>query len=522
MAKNEYKVVTRARPASPRSKRPMGVVSPSTNGGGSVTVAVTGENVGHTHENKSLLDALAQDLLGYLYLRFKADGADESTLQKVKAGFADKAKESEVAKNAVQWCGNIFSDYLSQPVRKDDLVEFLEVLADGFKTKNFIPGAETGVGAGINAAGDAEMNSLLLRSFLKVPKLIYNEVQVTGGELWNTPGGTIREVLPDPDSKTSFTLLMDIEDGDSIKFDIDDICKGRYNKNGGFSTTYFRVTSINQAAKTMRVVLGANEEVPGGKNSTPNPHMNVAQYGNFTNVARQNSQYFSSSEQRIVMLGGVDNYIVRPEHYKVVIGNVPSSLIPHNLPTRDKASIYLDNVLARNFFQLGPNNQVIKVVRDRGTWSIQEAQKDPYLCEARYQDEVYHASCKWRCIRQGTQTEPRYDSEDWLLVAGDTTLRLDIESTGGETFLWGHLETTLRARVWRGLSDITMDILPSDWSWTRDTGNAPSDTVWNTEHANATSEIALTNEDLRSVSGRFICEVFVRDGATKIREEVSF
>ena len=222
------------------------------------------------------------------------------------------------------------------------------------------------------------------------------------------------------------------------------------------------------------------------------------------------------------MLGGVDNYIIRPEHYKVVIGNVPSSLIPHNLPTRDKASIYLDNVLARNFFQLGPNNQVIKVVRDRGTWSIQEAQKNPYLCEARYQDEVYHASCKWRCIRQGTQTEPRYDSEDWLLVAGDTTLRLDIESTCGETFLWGHLETTLRARVWRGLSDITMDILPSDWSWTRDTGNAPSDTVWNTEHANATSEIALTNEDLRSVSGRFICEVFVRDGATKIREEVSF
>ena len=60
------------------------------------------------------------------------------------------------------------------------------------------------------------MSSLTLRSFLKVPQLIYNKVRVTGGEMWNTEGGTIAEVIPDEDSDTAFTLKMDVEDGDTI------------------------------------------------------------------------------------------------------------------------------------------------------------------------------------------------------------------------------------------------------------------------------------------------------------------
>lgn len=494
----------------------MPVTGTGTGDGGSVIVSVSGNGAEHTHENKALLDALAQDLLGYLYLRFKAEGADESTLQKIKAGFADNAAEADVAKNAEKWGGNLFPDYIDQPLRKSDAVEFLQVLSDSFRTKNFIPGAEIGTGAEINSQGDGEMNSLLLRSFLKVPKMIYNEVEVTGGELWNTPGGTIREVEQDPDSNTAFTLTMDIEDGDVIKLDVDDICKGRYNKNGGFSTSYFRVLSIDQPSKRVRIVLGADSEVPGGRNTPPNAHMNIARYGNFTNMDRQCSQYFSSAEQRIVMLGGVDNYIIRPQNYKVVIGNVPETLIPNNLPVRDKASIYLDNVLARNFFQLGPDNRVVKVVRDRGIWNEEEAKNAPYLCNDAYQDDVYHLSCKWRCITEGTIAEPRYDSPDWLLIAGDTTLRLEIESTSGEIFLWGQLATTLRAKIFRGVNDISPSILPSDWRWRRETGNPSSDTIWNTDHAQCTTEVPLTNEDLPTMSGRFICEAFVRDSTPKM------
>lgn len=421
---------------------------------------------------------------------------------------------------------NLFSakkavkEFLSRlyPDVAQGLIKFIE----GIELGKYVSGIETGTGAAIDKEGNAEMTSLTLRSFLKVPTLIYNKVQVTGGEMWNTEGGTIAKVEPDADSDTAFVLTMDIEDGDNIELQVDDICKGHYNKNGGFITSYFRVVSVNQTAKTIRVVLGDNEAVPGGVNCAPTAYMNIARYGNFTNEERQQSQYFSSSEQRISLLSGVDQYIIEPKHYKVVIGSVPEALLPENNPVSGRASIYLDNVIAKNFFQIDKDNEIIRTVRDRGLWSAIDAVANPYQCNAQYQDEVYHNSCKYRCIVEGTTAEPRYDSTDWLLVAGDTTLTLDIESTDGETFLVGQLSTTLTAKVKRGVTDITADILVGDWSWTRETGDVASDTIWNTDHAGCGNSVTLTNEDLAALSGRFICTAYVRDGAESVSAQVAF
>lgn len=155
-------------------------------------------------------------------------------------------------------------------------------------------------------------------------------------------------------------------------------------------------------------------------------------------------------------------------------------------------------------------------------WNSVDAVANPYLCNEQYQDEVYHNSCKYRCIVEGATTEPRYDSTDWLLVAGDTTLTLDIESTDGETFLVGQLSTTLTAKVKRGVTDITADILVGDWSWTRETDDVASDTIWNTDHAGCGNSVTLTNEDLAALSGRFICTAYVRDGAESVSAQVAF
>ena len=523
MALKQFSVVTRTYEALPRSKRLRGRgVNGSESGGGSSAVTVIGDGDGHTHANKTTLDAQSMDAEGYLYLKYKPDGADDSKEEKVKAGFADEATHAKEADNADKWDGQQFADYLDQALRTGDIVQFLKVIASEFRTPNFISGIETGIGAAIDKEGNAEMTSLTLRSFLKVPTLIYNKVQVTGGEMWNTEGGTIAKVEPDAGSDTAFVLTMDIEDGDNIELQVDDICKGHYNKNGGFITSYFRVVSVNQTAKTIRVVLGDNDAVPGGVNCAPTAYMNIARYGNFTNEERQQSQYFSSSEQRISLLSGVDQYIIEPKHYKVVIGSVPEALLPENNPVSGRASIYLDNVIAKNFFQIDKGNEVIRTVRDRGLWSAIDAVTNPYQCNAQYQDEVYHNSCKYRCIVEGTTAEPRYDSTDWLLVAGDTTLTLDIESTDGETFLVGQLSTTLTAKVKRGVTDITADILVGDWSWTRETGDVASDTIWNTDHAGCGNSVTLTNEDLAALSGRFICTAYVRDGAESVSAQVAF
>lgn len=517
MAQKEFTLDIRARQPKARSQR-LRELGTSDSGGGSTVVQVNGgdgqsSEPDHHHDNLAALDKLSLDD-GYLMIDALVEGENdqgEPVWQKVKL----KVRAGE-ADNSRLWQYHEFQDMMDQPVRHNDIVQFARVVAAIIGSPDFAEGIEIGHGWRIDAGGRGEMQDLILRGSLKVPLLIYNKVNVTGGEIWNTEGGTIKEVEADPNSETAFILTMDIEEGDTIELQVDDICKGSYNYNGNRIDSYFRVTHLDQAAKTIRIVLGADSVVPGGENHAPVPYMVVARYGNFTVTARQSSQYFSSYEGRITMLAGVDQYIIEPRHYAAVIGNLPDALIPSGLPQfRNRPSLYLENVLARNFHQLDRAGSIVKTIRDRGLWSALAAQQDPYLCDSEYQDECYHKSCKYRCLVAGTLQEPRYDSTDWLLVAGDTELTLDIDSTDGIMFLYGHLDTTLVATVKRGVNDISDEILDSDWTWTRETGDLAADRIWDSDHASCTRMLHLTNEDLpASSSGRFVCTVYVRDGVT--------
>ena len=328
------------------------------------------------------------------------------------------------------------------------LITFMQgIVSKSVEIGDYQEGMTTGSGAMIDEGGNAEMQSLILRSFLKVPSLIYNKIEVTGGEMWNTTGGVIKSVVPD--GLHSFVLTLDIEDGDHVEFHIDDICKGIYNVGTGFVTSYFRVVHVDDAAKTIRVVLGSDSAVPGGMNSNPVKFMNIAKYGNFTNKERQRSQYFSSSEQKIIMLSDVDDYIIRPENIVLQMGSLTGVNLPENLPIdREDASIYLKNVIAENFFQIDSKGKVIKQIIDRGLWVVDAS--PAYVSNNQFQDEVYHKSCKYRCIVDGTNQEPRYDSTDWLLVAGDTSLGMFVSSSAGQSFKYNELYTTLTATVYRG------------------------------------------------------------------------
>jgi hypothetical protein len=396
-----------------------------------------------------------------------------------------------------------------------ELIKFLKGLQAGV----FVPGIENGIGGAIDAEGNAELQSLAVRSFLKAPELIYNKISVTGGEMWNTEGGVIKSVTED--GENAYILEMEFEEGDSIGLVVDDICKGHYNHSGGFVTSYFRVTNVNTVSNTVRAVLGAASEVPGGANHPPTPYMNIARYGSFTVRARQRSQCFSSNEGYILLLDLVDNYKIEKRNYKGVFGNVPASLYPEDMPVSpDDVSIYLKNVIAENFFQVAPDGKALKIIRDRGVWS--PSPDVPYLSGELYQDEVWCDSCKYRCISEGTAQRPAYNSTDWLLIAGDTELTLAIYSSNGETFLQGHADTVLSAVIKRGLTNITGTILAEDWQWTRETDDAVSDTIWNNSHAGNTSSVHITDDDMNGVTGRFVCEVYVREGNVTMTEETGF
>jgi hypothetical protein len=402
---------------------------------------------------------------------------------------------------------------------KSDTAQGLIKFLEGLQTGVFVQGIENGIGGAIDSEGNAELQSLVVRSFLKVPELIYNKISVTGGEMWNTEGGVIKTVTPD--AENAYILEMEVEDGDSIELAVDDICKGHYNQSGGFVTSYFRVTNVNSSSNTIRVVLGADAAVPGGGNHPPTPFMNVARYGSFSVRARQRSQCFSSNEGYILLLDLVDNYKIEKRNYKGVFGNVPASLYPENLPVNpNDVSIYLKNVIAENFFQVDASGRAVKVICDRGIWS--SAPDEPYLCNELYQDEVWCDSCKYRCISEGTTQRPAYNSTDWLLIAGDTELTLTIYSSAGETFLQGHVDTTLSAIVKRGLTNITNTIHSDDWQWGRETADAISDTIWNNAHSGNAGTVHITDDDMNGITGRFVCQVYVRDGNVIMTEEIGF
>lgn len=210
-----YNVKTTGKTAVPRSKRLRdagGYQRP-----GSTTVVNTGSSQpassqdqsgdGHTHANKAALDAISIDNLFYLWLKQKLEGDDDSTLQKVKAGYADDAahadesdhtleadhaEEADHALDSDQWTGHDFDDYLDQPVRVSDIVQFLGVIADAFMTSNYEEGVS---GAGIDEDGNGELANLLVRGVGQIARAIVDLIS-TRDFISGFPEGTGWAITP--------------------------------------------------------------------------------------------------------------------------------------------------------------------------------------------------------------------------------------------------------------------------------------------------------------------------------------
>ena len=108
-----------------------------------------------------------------------------------------------------------------------------------------------GKGGAVDNLGNAELESLVLRSFLEVPELRYNRLTLIGEEIAIGAGGIIEEVEVleeevDGVLHEYHRLHMKLEEGEMIPFQISDICKGIYNHGQGFSTSYFSVLSVDR------------------------------------------------------------------------------------------------------------------------------------------------------------------------------------------------------------------------------------------------------------------------------------
>ena len=426
---------------------------------------------------------------------------------------------------------NVFSALrsLATFLRKDqpDATQYLLRLLGGVHFGEFASSLMNGTGGSIDSHGNAELETLRLRSALIVKELIYNRWSAQEGNTTFTEAGTIDAVKQEDDGTYTLTIRRRWE-YDVTAFDEQDVCYGSVNDlaqgGGHYYDAWFRVLSVNRTANTLSVVLYPDDEVPGGQNYTPQVGMVVTRRGNATNTERQGFWYISSYEGCICFLDGVTKPILEERNYAIIIGKLKRLSLFDNLPINYLHSyVYCRGIAIQDLLRIDFEGTPVVTLNDRGFWSLEVAQSDnPYTVGQDTVDTVWHYGCRWRCLVTGTTDEPRYAATGWAMIEGNPAFTIDIDSSAGWAFDGGQLTedvpfTTLTVTGTLYNRDVTAHILDDDISWTRDTGNVAEDNAWAIKKASEGKSLPLVADDLglefrqKGVCS-FKCTATLRDG----------
>lgn len=426
---------------------------------------------------------------------------------------------------------NVFSALrsLATFLRKDqpDATQYLLRLLGGVHFGEFASSLMNGTGGSIDSHGNAELETLRLRSALIVKELIYNRWSAQEGNTTFTEAGTIDAVKQEDDGTYTLTIRRRWE-YDVTAFDEQDVCYGSVNDlaqgGGHYYDAWFRVLSVNRTANTLSVVLYPDDEVPGGQNYTPQVGMVVTRRGNATNTERQGFWYISSYEGCICFLDGVTKPILEERNYAIIIGKLKRLSLFDNLPINYLHSyVYCRGIAIQDLLRIDFEGTPVVTLNDRGFWSLEVAQSDnPYTVGQDTVDTVWHYGCRWKCLVTGTTDEPRYAATGWAMIEGNPNFTIDIESENGWAFDGGQLTenvpfTTLTVTGTLYNRDVTAHILDDDISWTRDTGNVAEDNAWAIKKASEGKSLPLVADDLglefrqKGVCS-FKCTATLRDG----------
>lgn len=540
----EYTVKTTTRSPRPRSKRlreqgigssASATVVMSGTGGGAV---VAGD--GHTHANKPSLDQITTDNEGYQYLTQIRETEDPETgetteaqvTEKVKAGFADVAKDlSEDSPVRQQFLSRLVDDVAKGNITFEKAISVLGLatFSGGAEFGQFIKSLYAGKGAGIDAAGNAEFESVRVRSYFECLELIINRLSAIEGDQLLTEADTIERVEDLGDNCYGLYLKSKWDGyftaqypGNVLKGIINTLATG----SGVYYTSWLRVNSVNTAANYIEVTLYPGEETPAGTNYPPCEMMKIARWGNQTDVTRQSCIYLSSTEGRIVRLTGVTKPIIDGTNYGASFGTLPEFLRALDLPIIEGQDyVYARGLIVQDIIRIDYQGKPIAEVVDRGQWAAGTAYYAGDLNEETgvYEiSDVWYSGCKWRCAKTGTTTAPAWNNTDWAMVEGNPEFSVDFEDTD-YIFDPDRFALTLKIVAKLYNMDVTADILDNDVVWTRYSEDADgnervaSDQAWALKRAGAGKQIALTIADC-DFNGyvpktiKFIATVTLRDG----------
>lgn len=378
-------------------------------------------------------------------------------------------------------------------------------------------------GKGIIAEdGRIQADRMELRSSLTVLEIIFNRLSAMESDYSFSESGTIESVELLEDGTYRLPLRKRWEN-DFTALDENDVVYGMVNNlasgTGDYYTSWLRVLNVNTVSNTITAVMYPDDEVPGGKNYPPEPLMILSHRGNPVNEDRQAYWYLSSREKCICMLDGVTKPILEENNYAIIIGKLKQLSLFDNLPINYRHSyIYCRGIAIQDLLRIDYQGTPVRSENNRGPWSAEDAVNNPYQSTDIVYDAVYHVGCKWMCLVTGTLQEPKWNATDWAQIEGNSELSLTFSSNNGYNFFAGKVNAEFTPIVYWGYNDISADVLPGDWSWTRDSGQVTEDNAWSVAHANNGRILHLTNEDMPSNWGttrkvKFTCTAYVRDGA---------
>lgn len=481
--------------------------------------------------------------------------------EQLRQQFTQIRDERRTSANTAERIGNAFLSLLSycnidtgKFLRKDveDSTQYLIKFLAGAEFGEFIDSLLAGKGTGITSDGRIQTDRLEVRGSMTVMDLIINQLQGMEADYSFAEIGKIAQV-DDLGEKTYKLWIEKRTDYDFVKLQEGDVCYSIVNTlyQGGtdYFTSWMRVLTVNMTDNALTVVLYPDGEVPGGRNFAPVAGYNVTRRGyailpeDGSTNERSQSWILSSREGRIMFLTNVIKPILEDYNYGIVIGKLPNTAALDQIPvSKDDLGIMADVVIARKFHEFDGNGKLITKVVDRGEWSLSVAQSENpyrYITHENTNDStgqrfvtleqhaVWHLGCKWGCLNDKTQLEPKWNSTDWAMLEGDPNYYLQIESSNGYAFRRSCVDTNLTARIYYGNIEITADIMNTtgvEVEWLRDTGNVGDDNTWQPEYVDGQKNVIhVDNGNAHGVgsgfgvdymSAMFMCRVFIPVGGT--------
>lgn len=413
---------------------------------------------------------------------------------------------------------------------------------EGLSVGDFVASLFDGRGAGIDKDGNAEVESLRVRSYMQVMELIINRIRSMDGDLVLTEGDNIESVeeVTDAEGHVSYKLHLKQQwEGYYTAQAVGNVLKGVINTlaqgSGTYYTSWMLVKDVNTATNTITVDLYPDDETPAGQNFPPCEMMNIIRWGNNIDSKRQSCIYLSSTEGVIKKLIYVTKPILDEGNDGFIIGKLPEWLSKDPSVPVDEGddAVYVKTLLYQNIHQIDYQGKRQPVYVDRGNWIENPA--EPYHFEAVnsvtgvYEtSDVWYYGCKWRCIKDCPTDSPKWNSMQWMQIEGNPDFDIEIAVENGGLLDFDYFSahgTTLEVTGKIYNLDVTKDILDADVTWTRKSKDAQgndrteSDKAWNALNKTG-KNLSLTIDDINYDSAgipSFLCftaRALLRDGVT--------